>query len=395
MLFTKVQNLYAPNSILFTLGFVGKYVMLMYFCVKFLQNLSALNNIGFLHVPSRNIAPFHPASLKKYKNLALNILLDNRLKKTFSFFDDVSDVTWLDAQTLIKKADMIVSVDPVVDELQEGKFTLAQYAPFQDAAIVDRLKEKKVQAFSLDMIPRTTRAQAMDVLSSMASLAGYKAVLLGAEKLPRYLSLMMTAAGTIKPSRILIIGAGVAGLQAIATSKRLGAIVEAFDTRTAVKEEVESLGGKFVEVEGAKDDKAAGGYAVEQTEEYKQRQKEKLDERAGESDIIITTAQVRGRKAPVIITEDIVNKMRKGSVIIDLAASTGGNCAVTQNNKVIDHKGITVVGNSYLADSLPQTASELYSNNVFNFIELLVKDGQLVLDMEDDILAASLITKTD
>jgi NAD(P) transhydrogenase subunit alpha len=206
--------------------------------------------------------------------------------------------------------------------------------------------EKGISTFSLDMIPRTTRAQSMDVLSSQANIAGYRAVLLAASLYPRYFPMFMTAAGSIPPAKILILGAGVAGLQAIATARRLGAVVEVFDTRPAVKEEVMSLGAKFVEVEGAADPSQAGGYAVEQTEEYKQKQQQKIAESVAKADVIITTAQIPGKKAPILITAQMMEAMKPGSMIIDLAASTGGNTPFTKNDETVVRKGVTIIGNS-------------------------------------------------
>lgn len=265
------------------------------------------------------------------------------------------------------------------------------FQPFADPDVVQRLSQYGVSAFSMDMIPRTTLAQSMDVLSSMASIAGYQAVLEAARYLPRYFPMMITAAGSLKPAKVLVLGAGVAGLQAIATARRLGAIVEAFDTRSAAKEEVLSLGARFIEVEGAREDKGAGGYAIEQSEDFLKRQREEVKSRAEKSDIIITTAQVRGRKAPTLVTRDTVENMRPGSVVVDLAASTGGNCELTQDNAVIVHKGVTIVGNSNLAALLPQDASFLFNNNVLNFMKLFIKEGQLVLDKQNEIISQSLI----
>jgi NAD(P) transhydrogenase subunit alpha len=204
--------------------------------------------------------------------------------------------------------------------------------------------------------------------------------------------MLITAAGSIRPATVLVLGAGVAGLQSIATARRLGAMVEAFDTRAAAKEEVKSLGGKFIEVEGAKDDTSAGGYAVEQSEEFLKRQREEVQKRAMKADIIITTAQVRGRKAPTLVPATTVEQMKPGSVIVDLAASTGGNCELSENNKVITHNKVTIIGNSFLADDMPQDASLLYSNNVLNFVKTWVKDGELNLDMENEIIASALFT---
>ena len=245
----------------------------------------------------------------------------------------------------------------------------------------------------MDMIPRTTRAQSMDVLSSQANIAGYRAVLLASTLYPRYFPMFMTAAGSIPPAKVLILGAGVAGLQAIATAKRLGAVIEVFDTRPAVKEEVMSLGAKFVEVEGAADATKAGGYAVEQTEEYKQKQQQRIAESVAKADVIITTAQIPGKKAPILITEAMLDTMKNGSVIIDLASATGGNTPFTKNNETIVHNGVTIVGNSNLPSGMPFDASKMYGKNVLNFLQLIItKEGTINLNFEDDIVKGCCIT---
>ncbi len=266
--------------------------------------------------------------------------------------------------------------------------------PLLNYDLVKRLVDKDVTSFSLDVVPRTTRAQAMDVLSSMATVSGYKAVLAAANHLPNFFPMFMSAAGTIRPSKVLILGAGVAGLQAIATARKLGAVVEAFDVRLAAKEEVLSLGAKFVEVEGAIDDESAGGYAVEQTEEYKQKQQALIQEHAKKSNVVICTAQIPGRKAPLLITRDTVENMPQGAVIVDLAASTGGNCEVTENNKTINYKGVTIIGNSNLASDLPVDASKMFGKNVINFLKLFFdKEGNFNMDFEDDLIAGTCVTR--
>jgi NAD(P) transhydrogenase subunit alpha len=253
--------------------------------------------------------------------------------------------------------------------------------------------EKNMTTCSLDTIPRTTRAQSMDVLSSQANIAGYKAVLEAANIYPRYLPMLMTAAGSVTPAKVLILGAGVAGLQAIATARRLGAVVEVFDTRPAVKEEVMSLGAKFIEVDGAADASKAGGYAVEQTDDYKQKQQQKIADSTAKADIVITTAQIPGKKAPVLITDEMLNKMKPGSVIIDLAASSGGNTSQTKNDQTLQYKNVTIVGNSNLAATMPGDASKLYGRNVLNFLQLIItKEGNLHLNFDDDIVAGCCIT---
>jgi NAD(P) transhydrogenase subunit alpha len=244
------------------------------------------------------------------------------------------------------------------------------------------------------MVPRSSRAQAVDILSSMATIAGYKAVLLAASKLPSFFPMFMSASGTIKPSRMLILGAGVAGLQALATARKLGAVVYVFDVRAAVKEEVMSLGGKFVEVEGAKDDAAAGGYAVEQSDEYKKKQGELIQEHTKQSDVVITTAQIPGRQAPVLIHKATVEAMKPGSVIIDLAASTGGNCEVTKNDETVVLNGVKVIGNSNLASTIPSDASKMQGNNFLNFLNLMIgEDGKINLDVEDEIVQETCMTR--
>ncbi len=231
----------------------------------------------------------------------------------------------------------------------------------------------------------------MDILSSMASISGYKAVLMAATHLPRYFPMLTTAAGSIPPAKVLILGAGVAGLQAIATARRLGAMVEAFDTRLAAKEEVHSLGAKFVEVEGAKDDKAAGGYAVEQTEEYKAKQKQLIADHAAKSDVIITTALLRGKPAPELITDEMVKSMKAGSVIVDLAAITGGNCALTETGKIVEKHHVTIIGLKDLSATVPLHASQLYSKNIMNYLKIFLKEGQIEFDFEDEITRSSCI----
>ncbi len=352
--------------------------------------------LGILKSDQSPIVPLAPKAATKFKKLGVDVYMEcGAGEAAFLADNEFENVHCVSRQDVITNAEVLVTKgipsDLNFNELK-GKYWIAEFQPFNDESIAGKLKDAGVKAFSLDMIPRISRAQSMDVLSSMANIAGYQAVLLGAEKLPRYFPMMMTAAGTVKPAKVLVIGAGVAGLQAIATARRLGAVVEAFDTRTAVKEEVESLGAKFVEVEGATDDKDAGGYAVEQSEDYKRRQQEKVREHSAAADVVVTTAQIRGRKAPLIIPEQTVNAMKPGSVIVDLAASTGGNAAYTKNNEIIKHNGVTIIGNSNLADTMPQTASEMYANNVYNFVELMVKDGALHVDLEDEILAGALIT---
>jgi len=296
---------------------------------------------------------------------------------------------------VFQDSDLLVTLQPIPEaefsKLKKGSVLVSIYEPFINLSVLEMLAKYPITVFSLDMLPRITKAQTMDILSSMASIAGYKAVIEAAKYLPRYFPMITSAAGTVPPAKVLILGAGVAGLQAVATGKRLGGVVEVFDTRSDVKEQVESLGAKFVEVEGATEDKSAGGYAVEQTEEYKKRQADKIHERAVNSDVIITTAQIRGKKAPVLISKDAVNEMKPGSVIVDLAASTGGNCEVTEDDKVSVHYGVTVIGNSNLAAEMPYHASQLFSRNIYNFLIHLIQEGNINLDWEDEIIGSTCI----
>jgi len=354
--------------------------------------------LGLLNEPNDPRVALTPTNLSKLAVSGLEFLVEAGAGVD-AFFADAAyaaHATVTDRASILQQADVLVSINTLPEaeraQLKKGTVLIASFQPYIDSDIAESLEKEGLRAFSLDMIPRTTLAQAMDILSSMASIAGYQAVLLAATHVSRYFPMMVTAAGSIKPSKVLVLGAGVAGLQAIATAKRNGASVEAFDTRAAAKEEVESLGAKFVEVPGAVDDRGAGGYAVQQSEEYLQRQREEVQTRAAKADIIICTAQVRGKKAPVLLPAETVEKMRPGSVVIDLAASTGGNCALTQNNKTIRHNGVTILGDSNLAARMPEDASTLFGNNVANFLKLMIaKDGSLQLDFNNEIIRGSCI----
>lgn len=312
-----------------------------------------------------------------------------------------SDKSYTDAGAVIKDRNAIVSeanlilaihTDNLPDNVKQGTVVMGVFQPLFNAKQMQQWAGKGYTVFSLDTIPRTTRAQAMDVLSSQANIAGYKAVLLAAFQYCRYFPMFMTAAGSIPPAKVLILGAGVAGLQAIATARRLGAVVEVFDTRPAVKEEVMSLGAKFVEVEGAADASKAGGYAVEQSEDFQRKQREKIHEHAKKSDIIITTAQIPGRKAPILITKEMIEDMRAGSVIIDIASVTGGNTDLTKDRETVMHNGVAIVGNSALAATASADASKVYSKNVLNFLKLVIdKEGNMNLNFEDDIVKGTCI----
>ena len=343
-----------------------------------------------------SLLPEHVSALKKQN---VDVLVETGAGDTA--FANADKYTEAGAQVLSRaeilgKADLVLSLnnfsDPDIAALKKDAVVLGVYQPLFNAALMNDWAKKGLCIFSMDMLPRTTRAQSMDVLSSQANIAGYKAVLLAANLFPKYFPMFMTAAGSIPPAKLLILGAGVAGLQAIATGKRLGAVVEVFDTRPAVKEEVMSLGAKFVEVEGAADASSAGGYAVEQTEDFMQRQKAKIAESVAKADIVVTTAQIPGKKAPILITTSMMEAMKNGSVIIDLAAATGGNTELTKNDETVWHQGVSIVGNSRLAGSMPSDASKLYGKNVLNFLKLIIdKDGGLNLNFEDDLVKGTCI----
>lgn len=324
-----------------------------------------------------------PATVKKMIATGYEVLLEQGAGERASFSDqqyEAEGATVHSRTEVLAQADMMLSIFPLAaeerDTLKPATILVAMFNPRGNPAIKEELAATTYRGFSMDSIPRTTIAQSMDVLSSMASLAGYKAVLQAADQLPSYFPMLMTAAGTIPPAKVLVLGAGVAGLQAIATARRLGATVEAFDVRSAVKEEVQSLGAKFVEVEGAQEDAGAGGYAVEQTEDYQRRQKALVKDHSTKADVIITTANIPGRKAPILIEASTVEAMKPGSVIVDLAAATGGNCELTENDKTVVKHGVTIVGNSNLPGGMPRDASILLSNNYFNFIKYVFgEDG--------------------
>ncbi len=280
-----------------------------------------------------------------------------------------------------------------VEALREGAALIAFLYPATNPDLVKRLMARRITAFSMDLVPRITRAQSMDALSSQANVAGYKAVLVAAEVMPKFLPMMTTAAGTIRPAKVLVLGAGVAGLQAIATAHRLGAVVWGYDVRPVVKEQVESLGAKFLEFDlGVKDTQDKGGYAKELSGEAKRKQQEMLAEKTKEFDVVITTALIPGKPAPRLITKETVTGMKPGSVIVDLAAGTGGNCELTEPDKTVVKHGVTIIGPTDLPSTMPMHASQLYARNVVELLRLIIKDGKLNLDFSDEIIKGTCIT---
>ena len=310
-----------------------------------------------------------------------------------------------DRVQLLKQADIVLQVKALganvetqsadLDLYQDGQVLISSCDPLTYPKMIPAVAEKGVTAFSLELVPRITRAQSMDILSSMATVAGYRAVLLAATAAPKMFPMMMTAAGTLKPARVLIIGAGVAGLQAIATAKRLGAVVYGYDIRPAVREQVESLGGKFVELDlETETSETRGGYAKEMDEDFYRRQREAMKKVIADCDIVVTTAAIPGRKAPVLVTTEMVEAMQPGSVVVDLAAERGGNCETTQPGRTIDHQGVAVLGPCNLPSDIPVHASEMFSKNIVTFLQLLVQDGKLNIDTDDEIIRETLLTRS-
>ncbi len=328
----------------------------------------------------------------------ITVIIENGAGNNAFLADDLFEIkgaTIGSRDEVLKQSDLLLSINATeINNTKNAAIILGVFQPLSNINFIKTIASKNVTCFSLDMIPRTTRAQSMDVLSSQANIAGYRAVLIAATMLPHYFPMFMTAAGSIAPAKVLILGAGVAGLQAIATAKRLGAVIEVFDTRPSVKEEVMSLGAKFIEVDGAADASKAGGYAVEQTDEYKQKQTQKIAEAVTKANVVITTAQIPGKKAPILITNEVIATMKPGSIIIDLAAATGGNTPQTINNEtIITSNGISILGNSNLQSGMPSDASKMYGKNVLNFLQLIItKDGELNLNFEDDLVKGTCIT---
>ena len=358
-------------------------------------------------VPGENRVAAIPATVKELIKIGMEVVVETGAGEKAFFsdesFKEAGATIEKDAKALFSKADLVLKVNhPVYNEklkkheadlLKDGSAFVSFFQTTREQEAVEKLTKKKVTGFSMHLIPRSTLAQKMDALSSQANIAGYKAVLIGAAHLGKYMPLLMTAAGTIPPAKVLILGAGVAGLQAIATAKRLGAQVEAFDVRPAVKEEVESLGAKFVEVESDSGDGVGeGGYAKETSEEYRKKQQTLIKEHIGKSDIVVTTALIPGKPAPLLISKDMVEGMQPGSVIIDLAAENGGNCELTKGGEILNHNEVIIDGTLNLPGSMPIHASQLYAKNITSFISYMCPEGKLNLDMEDEIISGAMFT---
>ena len=343
-----------------------------------------------------------PGSIKELVKAGLSVMVETQA----GIKSHISDTDYKDAgasiieskEELLSKADIVLKVlPPTLDQivlLQPKSIVVSFCQTTRDIDTVKALKEQSVTGFSMHLIPRTTLAQKMDALSSQANIAGYKAVLIAASKLGVYMPLLMTAAGTIRPAKVLVLGAGVAGLQAIATAKRLGAQVEAFDVRPIVKEQVESLGAKFIEVDSSNDDEGVGdgGYAKETSEDYKNRQQKLIHDHISKSDVVVTTALIPGKPAPKLIPESMVNSMKPGSIIMDLASENGGNCELTKKDEIITHNGVTIDGSSNIPGSMPVHASELYAKNITAFLTYMIENGELKLNLDDEIISGSMYT---
>ena len=338
-----------------------------------------------------------PDSVGKLVSGGLDVIVERDAGGGATFADaayEEAGARLADADALYAEADVVAKVQKPsaeeVERLREGSVLVAFLQPLANPDVVHALADRGVTAFSMDSMPRITRAQPMDALSSQSTVAGYKAVVVAAASLGKFFPMLTTAAGTIAPARVLVLGAGVAGLQAIATARRLGAIVSAFDVRPVVKEQVESLGATFLEldVEGAE---GVGGYAVALAEDQEERERELIGRHVQESDAVISTALVPGKRAPLLVTEEAVRGMRPGSVIVDLAAEAGGNCALTEPGETVVREGVTIVGATNLPSTMPVHASQMYSRNVLSFLTHLVRDGELVIDLDDEITQATCV----
>lgn len=339
-----------------------------------------------------------PELVPKLTKAGLDVVVQSGAGISAGFLDAayVEKGARLEAE-VFDKADVILKVQPPTIEeiarMKEGSILIGFLQPYTNATGIKALAARKVTAFSMELMPRITRAQPMDTLSAMSTIAGYKAVLIAACRLPKFFPLLMTAAGTITPARVFVIGAGVAGLQAIGTAKRLGAVVEAYDTRPAVKEQVESLGARFAELGlETKDAEDKGGYAKTQSEEFYRKQQEMMAKYVTNADVVIPTALVPGQRAPVLITEEMVRGMRPGSVIVDLAAEQGGNCALTEPGQEIVRHGVVIIGPMNLPSTVPFHASEMYARTVTNYLAHLLKEGRLHLNLEDELTRGPLVT---
>ena len=356
--------------------------------------------------PNEKRVSLVPSEVQKLAKKGVEVLVEKGAGERAGFSDEEythagakvvgRDEVFERSEIILKVRGLLADRENFLKEAEKytGKVLIGFLEPFSVNEVLEEVKKLRLTAFAMELIPRITRAQSMDALSSMATVAGYKAVLIASNMLPKMFPMLMTAAGTVLPAKVFVVGAGVAGLQAIATAKRLGAVVQAYDIRPAAKEQVLSLGAKFVEL-GLESEQAEdkGGYARAMDEEFYRRQREMMKEVVAESDVVITTAMVPGKRAPVLITEEMVKGMRPGSVIVDLAAERGGNCELTSPGEVVERYGVKIVGAVNLPSEVPYDASQMYSRNIFNFLNLLTKDGELHIDLEDEIVRETLLLR--
>ena len=342
-----------------------------------------------------------PESVRKLTALGARVLVESgaglAAARDDNDYTEAGAEVSSDRASLLNAADILACINRPTESdlhnLKSGAIVIGFLRPLDEAEALAHAVAQKLTTFAVELIPRITRAQAMDALSSMATVVGYKAVLIGAAHIPRMFPMLMTAAGTIPPARVLVLGAGVAGLQAIATARRLGAVVEAYDVRAAAGEQIRSLGATFLEVDlGDLKTEDAGGYAVELSDEALERGRQLVAKQAKSADVVITSAQVPGKRAPLMLTEEAVNGMKRGSIVVDLAGSTGGNCEISKPDEVVERNGVTVLAPLNLAATVPVHASQMYSRNITSFLSLLIKEGQLNVDLEDDVVGPSCVT---
>lgn len=350
---------------------------------------------------NENRVALTPEGAEKLISLGLDVLIEKNAGVASSYTDEAYKEAGATIESnrdsILEKSDLFLAVqapgEGTVKKLGEGTVLVSFIWPLQNGEYVELLKKQGIRAMAMDTIPRISRAQSMDALSSMSNIAGYKAALIGADILDKYMPMMMTAAGTIRPAKVLVLGAGVAGLQAIATAKRLGAVVEAFDIRPVVKEQVESLGATFVEVTMEEEEtESKGGYAKELSKSSQERQREVIHEHVKKSDIVITTALIPGKPAPLLVTKAMVEDMKPGSVVVDIAAEQGGNCEVTKPGETINHNGVLIAAPLNIPSSLAFHASKLYSKNLLSLLELLIEEGKPNFNFEDEIILNATIT---
>jgi NAD(P) transhydrogenase subunit alpha len=350
--------------------------------------------------PGESRVALVPGNMKELKKAGIDVVVERGAGEAAAFSDqeyqDAGAEVVADARSALADAKVVAKVqaptDAEIDALPRGSVLVSLMNPLGNPSVAEKLARAGVTSFALELVPRTTRAQSMDVLSSQATVAGYKAALLGASELPKLLPMLMTAAGTIRPGKVLVLGAGVAGLQAIATARRLGAKVEAFDVRPAVKEQIQSLGATFLETEHEVTAEGEGGYAKELSEEQHRRELDLIAKHIVDADLVISTAAIPGRRAPVLITDAMIRSMRPGSVVMDLAAETGGNCTLTQAGRTVVENGVKIIGPVNLPAQLPVHASQMFGKNVATFLRELVKDGELVIDMANDVVGPTCLT---